>query len=43
MKPLFVRVEGSKHQVRHNTGAWALDAAWICVSVEGGAQLIERT
>lgn len=36
VKSLFVRVEGSKHQVRHNIGVWALDATWICVGVEGG-------
>ena len=36
VKSLFVRVEGSKHQVRHNTGVWALDTAWLCVGVEGG-------
>lgn len=41
VKSSFVRVEGSKHQVRHNTGVWALDTAWLCVDVEGGAQLIE--
>lgn len=36
VKPLFVRVEGRKHQVRHNTGVWALDTAWLCVCVRGG-------
>lgn len=41
VKSLFVRVEGSKHQVRHNTGVWALDTAWLCVGVQRGAQPTE--
>lgn len=36
VKFLFVRVEGSKHQVRHNTDVWALGTAWLCMGVEGG-------
>lgn len=36
---LFVCVEGSKHQVRHNIGVWALDTVRLCVSMEGGTAL----
>lgn len=37
---LFVRVEGSKYQVRHNTGVWALDAVRLCVGMEGGHSFV---
>lgn len=30
---------GSKHQVRHNIGVWALDTVRLCVSMEGGTAL----
>lgn len=36
MTSLFVRVEGSKHQVRHNIGVWALDTVRLCVSMGAG-------
>lgn len=39
MTSLFVSVEGSKHQVRHNIGVWALDTVRLCVSMEGGTAL----
>lgn len=31
MKPLFMRIEGRKHQVRHNTLVWALDTVGLCM------------
>lgn len=33
---MFVHIEGSKHQVRHNTVVWALGAAWLCMGGVGG-------
>lgn len=35
MKPLFVRVEGRKRQVRHNTGVWAVDTARLYMGLLG--------